>query len=63
MIETHAMQSFGVLVACAALWTASGLKIGAFNVQVFGSTKLQDEATMDVLSKVSRYVHIEAEAP
>ncbi|KAL5488567.1 hypothetical protein EMCRGX_G017525 [Ephydatia muelleri] len=33
---------------------ASGLKIGAFNVQIFGQEKLQDRVTMNVLSKIVR---------
>eukprot|EP00731_Ephydatia_muelleri_P019234 Em0012g59a len=51
------MQSLGILVACVALpWTVSGLKIGTFNVKVFGPKKLQDRTNVDVLCKiVSRY--------
>ena len=47
------MQSLGILVACVALpWTVSGLKIGTFNVKVFGPKKLQDRTNVDVLCKV-----------
>ena len=46
------MQPLVVLI-CTTLWTVSGLKIGAFNIQVLGQGKLKDGETLDVISRVS----------
>lgn len=39
--------------ACIDIAPASALKIGAFNVQVFGPTKFSDSTVVATLSKVS----------
>ena len=38
--------------------TCWGLKIAAFNIQVFGPTKMGKPAVVDILAKVSIYLYI-----
>lgn len=52
MRDTEQVSLLLVVVHCCL--AVQGIKIAAYNVRVFGTTKLRNEVTMDIITQVYR---------